>query len=52
MHHTALELFQYFLPTDGEASCSQFPSWIYLLSNVTVQPENTYSCIIKVTGQL
>ena len=32
-----------FLTADGETS---------LLSGSTVQPENTYSCILKVTGQV
>ena len=41
-----------FLPADGEASCSLFPSLVVLLSGGTVQPENTYSCILRVTGQV
>ena len=41
-----------FLPADGEASWSLFPSLVYLLSGSTVQPENTYSCILNVTGQV
>ena len=40
-----------FLPADGEASWSLFPSSVTLLSGSTVQPENSYSCILKVTGQ-
>ena len=39
-----------FLPADGKASCSLLPSSVSLLSGGTVQPENTYSCILKVTG--
>ena len=41
-----------FLPADGE------PSWLLHLSSVTLlpggtmQPENTYSCNLKVTGQV
>ena len=41
-----------FLPADGEASWSLLPSSVSLLSGSTVQPENTYSCILKVTGQV
>ena len=41
-----------FLPADAEASWSLLPSSVSLLSCGTVQPENTYSCILKVTGQV
>ena len=41
-----------FLPADGEASWSLLPSSVSLLSGSTVQPENTYSSILKVTGQM
>ena len=41
-----------FLPADGEASWSLLPSSVSLLSDSTVQPENTYSCILQVTGQV
>ena len=41
-----------FLPADGEASWSLLSSSVSLLSGGTVQPENTYSCILKVTGQV
>ena len=41
-----------FLPADGEASSSLLPSLVSLLSGGRVQPENTYSCILKVTGQV
>ena len=41
-----------FLPADGEASWSLRPSSVSLLSGGTVQPENTYSRILKVTGQV
>ena len=37
-----------FLPADGEASWSLLPSSVSLLSGGTVQPENTYSSILKV----
>ena len=40
-----------FLPTDGEASWLLPPSSVSLLSGDRVQPEETYSCILKVTGQ-
>ena len=36
-----------FLPADGEASWSLLPSSVSLLSGGTVQPENTYSSILK-----
>ena len=39
-----------FLPADGEASWSPLPSLVSLLSGGTVQPENTYSSILKGTG--
>ena len=39
-----------FLPADGEASWLLLPSSVSLLSGGTVQPENTYSHIIKVTS--
>ena len=41
-----------FLPADGETSWSLLPSSIFLLSRSTVQPENTYSRTLKVTGQV
>ena len=41
-----------FLPADGEASRSLLPSLVSLLSGGTVQSENTYSSILKVTGQV
>ena len=41
-----------FLLADGEASWSLLPCSIFLLSGGTVQPENTYSRILKVTGQV
>ena len=41
-----------FLPADGEASWLLLPSSVSLLSGGTVQPENAYSCILKVTGQI
>ena len=41
-----------FLPTDGEASWSLLPSLVSILSGNTMQPENTYSSILTVTGQV
>ena len=41
-----------FLPADGEASWSLLPTSVSLLSSGTVQPENTYYRILKVTGQV
>ena len=41
-----------FLTADGEASWLLFSSSLSLLSDSTVQPENTNSCILKVTGQV
>ena len=40
-----------FLPADGEAPWLLLPSSVSLLSGDTVQAENTYSCILKKTGQ-
>ena len=40
------------LPDDGEASWSLLSSSVSLLSGGTVQPENNYSCIVKVAGQV
>ena len=41
-----------FLPANGEAYWSLLPSSVSLLSGGTVQPEITYSCLLKVTGQV
>ena len=41
-----------FLPADGEAFWLLFPSLVSLLSGGTMQPENTYSCILKVADQV
>ena len=41
-----------FLPADGQASWLLLPTLVSLLSGGTVQPENTYSCILKVTGHV
>ena len=41
-----------FLTADGEASWLLLPISVSLLSGSTVQPGNTYSSILKVTGQV
>ena len=41
-----------FLPADGEAASFLLPSSVSLLPGGTMQPENTYSRILKVTGQV
>ena len=41
-----------FFPTDGEASRSLLPGSVSLLSGGTVEPENTYSSILKAAGQV
>ena len=40
-----------FLPAGREASWLLLPGSVSLLSGGTMQPENTYSCILKVTCQ-
>ena len=47
---TGTKITLVFLPADGEASWSLLLSSVSLLSDGTVQPENTYSRILKVTG--
>ena len=41
-----------FSPIDGEAYWLLLPSSVSLVSGSTVQPENTYFCILKVTSQV
>ena len=41
-----------FLPADEEASYSLLSGLVSLLSGGTVQPEYTYSCILKVIGKV
>ena len=48
----ALKLPWLFLPADGAAPWLLLPILVSLLSGDKVQPENTYSCILKVTGQV
>ena len=52
MHEHGTKTTPTFLPADGEASWSLLSSLVSLLSGGTVQPENTYSRILKVTGQV
>ena len=52
MHEHGTKTTQVFLPADGEASWSLFSSSVSLLSGSTVPLENTYSGILKVTGQV
>ena len=52
MHEHGTKTTPVVLPADGEASCLLPPSSVSLLSGNTVQPENTYSCILQVTGQV
>ena len=40
-----------FLPADGEASWSLLPSLVSLLLGGTVQPVNTYYCILKLKAR-
>ena len=47
----ALKLSQYFYLL-REASWSLLPSLVSLVAGSTVQPENTYSCILKVSGHI
>ena len=41
-----------FLSADGEDAWSLLPSSVSLLSGGTMQPDNAYSGILKVTGQV
>ena len=52
MHKHGTKTTLLLLATDGEASWLLLPSSVSLLSGSTVQPENTYSYILKVTGQV
>ena len=52
MHKHGTKTTPEFLPADGEVSWLLLPSSVSLLSGGTVQPENTYSCILKVAGQV
>ena len=52
MHEYGTKTTPVFLPADGEAFWLLLLSLVSLLSGGTVQPENTYSRILKVTGQV
>ena len=52
MHKHGTKTTPIFLPADGETTWSLLPSSVSLLSSGTVQPENTYFGILKVTGQV
>ena len=52
MHEHGTKTTPMFIPADREASWSLLPSSVSLLSGGTVQLENTYSRILKVTGQV
>ena len=41
-----------FLVNDGEASWLLLLSSFFIIPGRTLQPENTYSCILKVTGHV
>ena len=43
--------FFWIISMDGEGYWLLLSSSVSLLSDGTVQPENTYFCILKVTGQ-
>ena len=45
MHEHGTKTTTVFLPADGEISWLLLPSLVSLLSDGTMQPENTYSCI-------
>ena len=52
MRENGTKTIPVFLHADGEASWSLLPSLVSLLSGGTVQPENIYSRILKVKGQV
>ena len=52
MHEHGTKTIPVFLPVDGEVSWLLIPGSVSLLSDSTVQPENTYRCILMVTGQV
>ena len=52
MINMALKLLQYFSLLMDKPPCHYFQVQSPLLSVDTVQPENTYSCILEVTGQV
>ena len=52
MHRHGTKTTMIFLSADREASWLLLSRSVSLLSGSTVQPENTYSCILYVTGQV
>ena len=52
MHEHGIKTIPAFLPADGGASWLLHPSSLPLLSGSTVQPENNYSCILKLRGHV
>ena len=52
MHEHGSKTTPLFLFAYREASWLLLPSSVTLLFGGTVQPENTYSCILKVTGEV
>ena len=52
MHKHGTKTTLVFLPAGAEASWLLLPSLVSLLSGGTEQPEKTYSCILKMTGQI
>ena len=52
MHEDGTRTTPIFLLAYGEASWLLLPSSVSLVSGGTVQPENTNSCILKLTGQV
>ena len=52
MQEHGTETTPIFLQVDGEASWSLLPSLVVVLTGGTVQSESTYSCILRVIGQV
>ena len=52
MHEHGTKTTLIILPADGKASLSLLPSSVSLLPGGAVQPESTYSGILKVIGQV
>ena len=52
MHEHGTKSILIYFSADGVAFWLLLPSSVSLISGGTMQPENTYSCILKVTGQV
>ena len=52
MHEHGTKTTSVLLPANGKVSWLLLSSLVSLLSGGTVEPENTYSHILKVTGQV